>query len=124
VIAVSRWSDRELAKTLSGRGVETVAFDLSPGANLAELPDAANVIFMVGTKFGSTQNQANTWAVNTIVPALVAERYADARIAAFSTGNVYPMVRAPGTGSRRLPGSPAGWGSPKRSERQGADCVG
>lgn len=106
VIAVSRWSDRELAETLNDRGVETIAFDLSPGANLAELPDAANVIFMVGTKFGSTQNQANTWAVNTIIPALVAERYADARIAAFSTGNVYPLVPVTAGGCRE--GDPTG----------------
>lgn len=100
VIAVSRWSDGELAKTLNERGVETLTFDLNPGADLAGLPDAADVVFMVGTKFGSTQNQANTWAVNTIVPALVAERYADARIAAFSTGNVYPLVSVSEGGCR------------------------
>lgn len=100
VIAVSRWSDRAVAKKLTDRGVETVTFDLAPGADLAALPDAANVVFMVGTKFGAEQNQGHTWAVNTIVPALVAERYADSRIAAFSTGNVYPLVPVTSGGSR------------------------
>ena len=47
---------------------------------------------MTGQKFGTTGNQHMTWAINTYVPALVCERYLDARIVAFSTGNVYPLV--------------------------------
>ena len=44
-------------------------------------------------------NPATTWAMNAAVPAFVAERYAGARIVAFSTGNVYPLTPA---GARRL----------------------
>ena len=36
------------------------------------LPDAGNVIYMVGRKFGSTGNEPLTWAVNALAPALVA----------------------------------------------------
>jgi dTDP-4-dehydrorhamnose reductase len=94
VLAVSRWSDREVEKRLRERGVETVTHDLSPAERrgLAALPDAANVVYMVGAKFGSSDQPAQTWAANTFLPLLVAERFAGARIAAFSTGNVYPLV--------------------------------
>jgi nucleoside-diphosphate-sugar epimerase len=40
-------------------------------------------------KFGTAQNPAVTWAMKTIVPARVGERYPRARIVALSTGNVY-----------------------------------
>lgn len=92
VIAVSRWSDREVEKRLRDRGVETFAHDLSPYGDTSRLPDAGNVVFMVGAKFGSADQPARTWATNALVPAAVAQRYADARIVAFSTGNVYPLV--------------------------------
>lgn len=109
VIAVSRWSDATVRNQLADHGIETQTFDLSPGADVDQLPAAANVVSMVGTKFGSTDRQAHTWAVNTVVPALVAERYADARIAAFSTGNVYPLVPVAFGGCRETdPTGPVG----------------
>ncbi len=87
---------RVIAVTRSGapvaEGVETIAADLLDRAQVSRLPDAANVIYMVGRKFGSTGNEPLTWAVNALVPAFVAERYRGARIVAFSTGNVYPFV--------------------------------
>lgn len=92
VIAVSRWSDSDVEKRLRDRGIETHKHDLSPYGDTSGLPDAGNVVFMVGAKFGSADQPARTWATNALVPAAVAERYADARIAAFSTGNVYPLV--------------------------------
>src|SRR5262249_42075045 len=60
--------------------------------SLHELPDADYVVFLVGLKFGTAQNPALTWAVNTLVPANVVERYPRARIVALSTGNVYPLT--------------------------------
>ncbi|MGW0964548.1 epimerase, partial [Streptomyces gelaticus] len=54
VYAVSRWSDKTAADALEAAGISTVAFDLmDPAADLAELPDAGNIVFMVGAKFGS-----------------------------------------------------------------------
>jgi nucleoside-diphosphate-sugar epimerase len=41
-----------------------------------------------------------TWAMNTVVPAICAERYAGARIVAFSTGNVYPLTPVARGGAR------------------------
>jgi nucleoside-diphosphate-sugar epimerase len=72
--------------------IETLSADLLDRAQLANLPDAPNVIFMAGRKFGSTGNEPLTWATNALLPALVAERFAHSRIVAFSTGNVYPFV--------------------------------
>lgn len=93
IIGVARFSDASAAKTLHSAGIETISADLlEPGA-LAKLPDAPNVLYMAARKFGSTGNEHLTWAMNTLLPALVADRYATSRIVAFSTGNVYPLVR-------------------------------
>jgi len=73
-------------------GIETLTADLLDRAQLASLPDAPNVIFMAGRKFGSTGNEPLTWATNVLLPAMVAERFARSSIVAFSTGNVYPFV--------------------------------
>jgi hypothetical protein len=93
VHAVSRWSDQSAAHALETAGLSTVAFDLmDPTADLTQLPDAGNIVFMVGAKFGSAQAPSHAWAVNAALPDRVTRRWPAARIAAFSTGNVYPLV--------------------------------
>lgn len=91
VIGVSRCSSQNLTERLHGWNIETHACDLLDSASYRQLPDAANVVFMAGMKFGSTKQEARTWAMNTFVPGLVAQRYRDSRIAVFSTGNVYGL---------------------------------
>jgi nucleoside-diphosphate-sugar epimerase len=66
---------------------------------LAALPDVPNVVFMAGRKFGSQGSEWLTWAMNAHVPALVAQRYKNARIVAFSTACVYPFVDVQGPGA-------------------------
>ena len=100
VIAVSRWSSAAARHTLNAAGVETIRCDLLDPQSVARLPDAANVIFMAGQKFGTAEAPAMTWAMNTIVPAHCAHRYRDSRIVAFSTGNVYPLTPIERGGSR------------------------
>jgi nucleoside-diphosphate-sugar epimerase len=90
VITVSRFSDPTLVAWLSTHGIRTISCDLLDPVAVQRLPDAANLIYLVGLKFGTTQNSSATWAINTIVPTRVAERYYGARIVALSTGNVYP----------------------------------
>lgn len=92
VIGVSRFSSATLPDQLNGWGVETVPADLLDPDALARLPDAPNVVFMAGMKFGSTGQQARTWAMNTFLPGLIARRFARSRIVAFSTGNFYPLA--------------------------------
>jgi len=100
VIAVSRFSSDPAATRLTDAGVTVVRADLSNRNALARLPDAPNVVYMAGQKFGTRDLPSLTWAVNTLVPAMVAERFAGSRLVAFSTGNVYPLSPADGAGSR------------------------
>jgi len=46
---------------------------------------------MAARKFGTAGCEYLTWAMNAYLPGLVAERYRNSRIVAFSTGNVYPL---------------------------------
>jgi len=100
VIAVSRWSSDGAQRTLNEAGVETIRCDLLDRSAVAALPPAPNVIFMAGQKFGTTGAPAMTWGMNTLVPAICAERYAESRIVAFSTGNVYPLTPVESGGAR------------------------
>jgi len=100
VIAVSRWSSADARERLESVGVETLSCDLMDRDAVAELPEASNVIFMAGQKFGTTGAPDVTWGMNTLVPAFCAARYRDARIVAFSTGNVYALTPVESGGSR------------------------
>jgi nucleoside-diphosphate-sugar epimerase len=100
VIAVSRFSSSDAEHRLRAANVETMRCDLSDRGAVVGLPDAPNIIFMAGQKFGTSGAPGATWMMNTVVPALVAERYAGARIVAFSTGNVYPLVPVERGGAR------------------------
>ena len=92
IIAASRFSTPDLPAELRAAGVETHVCDLLDPAAVAALPDAPHVVFMAGRKFGSAGGEALTWAMNAYVPALVAQRFRHARIAVFSSGNVYPLA--------------------------------
>jgi nucleoside-diphosphate-sugar epimerase len=100
VIGVSRFSSPELEQRLAGWGVETIRSELLDRDALAALPDAPNVVYMAGMKFGSTGQEWRTWAMNVYLPGLVAERYRSSRIAVFSTGNVYGLCSVSSGGSR------------------------
>jgi len=91
VVAVSRFSEANTRQWLEARGVEALGCDLLDGSPLRQLPDAEHLLYLVGVKFGTTQSPAATWAVNTLVPARVCERYPESRVVALSTGNVYPF---------------------------------
>jgi nucleoside-diphosphate-sugar epimerase len=100
IIGVSRFSSASAEDQLRALGVETVRCDLLDPGSLAKVPDAANVIFMAGMKFGSTGQEWLTWAINAFLPGLVADRYRNGRIAVFSTGNVYGLSPVARGGSR------------------------
>lgn len=99
VVAVSRFGDVATRRWMDDRGIRTVSCDLLDGdqASLRSLPDASNVVCLVGMKFGTTRNPAATWAMNTLVPARLCERYSGSRMVALSSGNVYGMSE-PGRG--------------------------
>ena len=100
VLAVSRFSSPAVAALLRGHGVETVACDLTDRDAVRALPDAPNIIYMAGQKFGTRDAPGLTWVMNTLVPAVVAQRYAGSRVVVFSTGCVYALSPVSGGGSR------------------------
>jgi hypothetical protein len=91
IIAVSRFADEKLERQFSAWNIETISCDLLQPGSLTRLPDIENVIFMAARKFGTTGAEYLTWAMNTFLPGLVAERFRNSRIVAFSTGNVYSL---------------------------------
>jgi nucleoside-diphosphate-sugar epimerase len=99
VIAISRFSSAQARQELEKNGVETVVCDLFNNDEVDALPACENVLYLAGRKFGSMDRNDLTWVSNTIVPAYVARRYRDARIVAFSTGNVYRFVKAASGGA-------------------------
>ena len=97
IIGVSRFSNKALQSELSNFGIETIAGDLLDESFLAQLPEVKNIIYMAGTKFGTTGHEHFTWAMNTYLPGRVAEKYRNSNIVVFSTGNVYPLTQVGST---------------------------
>jgi nucleoside-diphosphate-sugar epimerase len=101
VIGASRFSSGSLETQLQAQGVETIRCDLLEEAALRELPDCPNILYLAGMKFGSTGQEATTWAMNAHLPALVCQKFRHSRIVAFSTGNVYGLT-VPWKGTRPI----------------------
>ena len=109
IIGVSRFSAPGLAESLQRAGIETLPCDLLERAALAALPEVPNIIFMAARKFGSTGRPALTWAMNTLVPAMVAERFPRSSLVSFSTGNVYSLTPVESGGpDESCPAEPVG----------------
>src|SRR5262245_51250069 len=64
VFGVARFSTPGLEGWLAHHGVAPVRCDLLDPQQVARLPDAPNVVFMTGRKFGSTGEASLTWAMN------------------------------------------------------------
>lgn len=92
VIAVSRFTDSEVKNYLEENDVEVVCADLLDRAQLEKLELTKNVIFMAGRKFGTDGSEALTWAMNSTLPAFVAEKFKGTNMVVFSSGNIYPIV--------------------------------
>ncbi len=91
VLAVSRFGDGLAEVFLRTHGVEPIRCDLLDPDQLHRLPNVPNIIFMAGRKFGSTGQQALTWAINAYLAGMVCQNFRHSRIVAFSTGNVYGL---------------------------------
>ncbi len=90
-IAVSRFSDAAARERLDAAGVTTISADLHDPAALAGLPNVPNIVYMLGTKFGTTGREYLTWATNVYLSGKVAERFPESRFTVFSSGNIYPL---------------------------------
>ncbi len=109
VIAVSRFSSRAAREDLEKNGIKVIAADLLNEEELKNLPEAENVIYMAGQKFGTQGNEPFTWAMNAYLPGLVGAKYQGSKIVVFSTGNVYPFMPADSGGAtEEVPPEPVG----------------
>jgi nucleoside-diphosphate-sugar epimerase len=99
IIAVSRFSNAAIKEWLRHNRIQTWEADLLRPESLPQLPDTANLIYLVGLKFGTAQNPALTWAINTLAPYHTVNRYSRVRTVALSSGNVYPLVPVKGGGA-------------------------
>jgi nucleoside-diphosphate-sugar epimerase len=92
VIAVVRQDRDGLGQLLRSEGIDLLEADLLKADSVQQLPEARNVVFMAGRKFGSSADQALTWATNAWASGVAANRFRNSRFVVFSTGNVYPLV--------------------------------
>ena len=99
IAGVDRFEIPRQKESIEKYGIETIPGNLLDTDFLKELPTVKNVFFLAGMKFGAVDNLPLTWAVNTYLPAMVAEHFCNSRIVAFSTGCVYPLVTVDSGGS-------------------------
>lgn len=99
VIAVSRFSSPGSQNQFEEHGIKTISCDLSDEEQLAALPDAENIWFMAGVKFGTSDHPELLHQMNVEMPKQVARRFKKSRIAALSTGCVYSFVPTDSAGS-------------------------
>lgn len=109
VIGVSRFSEEGLEKQLNAEGIETLSANILDDTQLQALPEVPNVLYLAGTKFGTSSNQPYTWAMNSYLPGRVAEKFKNSRIVVYSTGNVYPYTSVlSGGATEETPTNPLG----------------
>jgi len=92
IYGVSRFASESTREHLEKSGIETIAGNLLDQSFLDQLPDATNVLYLAALKFGASTHKPTLWAMNVMLPALVADRYRHSKIVAYSSGNVYPYV--------------------------------
>ncbi len=100
VIGVSRFGGNGLEARLRQQGIETIRCDLLESAQLQQLPQAANVIYLAGMKFGTSGQESKTWTINSFLPGLVGRQFPHSRLIVYSTGNIYGLTPVAGGGSR------------------------
>jgi len=99
VVAISRFAAPGSTRRFLDYGIATHAADLSEPSAYAGLPDAANVFFLAGMKFGTASNPDLLERMNIQTPRLVAEHYRSSKIVALSTGCVYSFTSPESGGS-------------------------
>jgi nucleoside-diphosphate-sugar epimerase len=100
VVGVARFGDPAARSWLESHGVRTIQCDVLDRAQVDALPDARDVIYMVGRKFGTSDDPSLTWTMNSLAPINALERYRSSRIVALSTGTVYALADVARGGSR------------------------
>jgi len=74
ILGVARFSSRKVRDALESQGIETIQCDLLDRSALAALPDVPNVLYLAAMKFGSTAQEATTWAMSPRSRPMVSTR--------------------------------------------------
>lgn len=99
ITVVSRFSDPATRDRFDQLGVGVASADLSDPEQVDSLARAANVIFLAGIKFGTSDQPDLLQRMNVAMPNLVAQHFSDSRIVALSTGCVYSFTTPESKGS-------------------------
>src|SRR6056297_542464 len=99
VIAVSRFGNSHTRQQFEAQGFEVISADMTDSEQVAKLPQAENVFFLAGIKFGTGHQPELLQLYNVDMPALVASHYRSSRIVALSTGCVYAFTTPESGGS-------------------------
>lgn len=92
LLVVSRFETPHSCRPFQDLGVDILKSDLTQRAEVRKLPQAGNVLFLAGMKFGTSHNPQMLEDFNVRMPTMIAEHYSQSRIVALSTGNVYSYV--------------------------------
>ena len=105
ILGVARFSDPRVRHRLEAWGIDTVQADLLQRHEVEALrtPECR---LHGGPQVRRSGRSNSHLGSNTYMPALVAERFADSKIVAFSSGNVYPFSHV----AAQAPGEEAGVG--------------
>ncbi|HEY9189056.1 MAG TPA: NAD(P)-dependent oxidoreductase [Bacteroidota bacterium] len=92
VMGIDRNIAPQFKKDFKKLGIDFFECDMLDKKSFDALPNVENVIYMAGMKFGSSASISLTWALNTYLPTVVAQKYRDSRITVFSSGNIYHLT--------------------------------
>ncbi len=90
IFVASTFSNPSDLILLEKLGVKCLKGDLADDSFLNTLPVTPNLIYMMGFKFGSSNDHRKAFHLNSIVPYLIGLKYSNSRIIVFSSGNPYP----------------------------------
>lgn len=100
VWAASRFRSLHSREAYERAGLRVLAGDFRDEAFVDELPDCPLVFYLVGAKFGTTENPELLREINVEVAARLGLRFHKSRIVALSTGCVYSFVTPESGGSK------------------------
>jgi len=98
ITVASTFSNPEDLQLMEKIGIKCLKGDLADESFLESLPDVPNLIYMMGLKFGSSNDHRKAFHFNSVVPYLVGRKYSDSSIVVFSSGNPYPFTSIDGGG--------------------------
>ena len=99
IYAASRFQSLRDASAYEQLGLQVLKGDFRDDEFVKSLPDCPTVFYLVGTKFGTSNNPQLLREINVVVARELAYRYRGSKIVALSTGCVYSYVLPESGGS-------------------------